>query len=74
MAILERLAQHKSRASLLTARELQIVALVAEGSMNNQIASRLGISEWIVSTHLRRIFSKLAVDSPQAVPRRSRSA
>jgi DNA-binding CsgD family transcriptional regulator len=61
------LPAHKSPASLLTARELQIVALVAEGRVNKQIASDLGISEWTVSTHLRRIFCKLGVDTRAAM-------
>jgi DNA-binding CsgD family transcriptional regulator len=61
------LPPHKSPASLLTARELQIVALVAEGRVNKQIASVLRISEWTVSTHLRRIFCKLGVDTRAAM-------
>jgi DNA-binding CsgD family transcriptional regulator len=52
---------------LLTPRELQVAALVAMGRANKQIASELGISEWTVSTHLRRIFSKLGVDSRAAM-------
>ena len=56
-----------SAASLLTARELQIVALVAEGRVNKQIADALHISEWTVSTHLRRIFTKLGVDTRAAM-------
>jgi DNA-binding CsgD family transcriptional regulator len=48
---------------ILTDRELQIATLVALGHCNKQIASRLCISEWTVSTHLRRIFAKLGVDS-----------
>ncbi|MDR4508919.1 MAG: LuxR C-terminal-related transcriptional regulator [Candidatus Brocadiaceae bacterium] len=48
---------------MLTRRELQIVMLVAEGKVNKQIANQLKISEWTVSTHLRRIFAKLGVDS-----------
>jgi DNA-binding CsgD family transcriptional regulator len=59
--------QHQSVASQLTGRELQIVALVAEGRVNKQIASDLHISEWTVSTHLRRIFSKLGVDTRAAM-------
>src|SRR5262245_35215455 len=51
----------------LTARELQIVALVAEGRVNKQIADDLRISEWTVSTHLRRIFAKLGVDTRAAM-------
>jgi DNA-binding CsgD family transcriptional regulator len=52
---------------LLTARELQVVALVAEGRPNKQIAAELGISEWTVSTHLRRIYAKLDVDTRAAM-------
>lgn len=53
--------------SLLTERELQIVTFVAQGNSNKQIASHLRISEWTVSTHLRRIFVKLGVDSRAAM-------
>jgi DNA-binding CsgD family transcriptional regulator len=54
-------------ACLLTARELEVATLVASGRPNKQIASALGISEWTVSTHLRRIFAKLGVDSRAAM-------
>ena len=56
-----------SPAELLTPRELQIVALVAEGHVNKQVADVLRISEWTVSTHLRRIFAKLGVDTRAAM-------
>jgi DNA-binding CsgD family transcriptional regulator len=56
-----------SAAELLTPRELQIVALVAEGNVNKQVADVLRISEWTVSTHLRRIFAKLGVDTRAAM-------
>lgn len=52
---------------LLTERELQIATLVASGQANKQIAHQLCISEWTVSTHLRRIFLKLGVDSRAAM-------
>lgn len=52
---------------LLTERELQIAALAAHGMSNKKIAGHLYISEWTVSTHLRRIFSKLNVDSRAAM-------
>lgn len=51
----------------LTAREAQIVRLVASGQVNKQIAGTLQISEWTVSTYLRRIFSKLGVDTRAAM-------
>lgn len=56
-----------SAAELLTPRELQIVALVADGNVNKQIADVLRISEWTVSTHLRRIFAKVGVDTRAAM-------
>lgn len=52
---------------LLTDRELQVATLVAMGRPNKQIATQLHISEWTVSTHLRRIFLKLGVDSRAAM-------
>jgi DNA-binding CsgD family transcriptional regulator len=54
-------------ATVLTDRELQIVQLIAQGYSNKQVAHRLHISEWTVSTHLRRIFAKLDVDSRAAM-------
>jgi DNA-binding CsgD family transcriptional regulator len=56
-----------SLVELLTPRELQIVALVAAGNVNKQVADVLCISEWTVSTHLRRIFAKLGVDTRAAM-------
>jgi DNA-binding CsgD family transcriptional regulator len=56
-----------SAAEFLTPRELQIVVLVADGKVNKQIADVLCISEWTVSTHLRRIFAKLGVDTRAAM-------
>jgi DNA-binding CsgD family transcriptional regulator len=55
------------RIHCLSRRELQVVVLVAEGCVNKQIADQLKISEWTVSTHLRRIFAKLSVDSRAAM-------
>jgi DNA-binding NarL/FixJ family response regulator len=51
----------------LTSREMQIAKLVAKGRANKQIAAELEISEWTVSTHLRRIFAKLDVDTRAAM-------
>jgi DNA-binding CsgD family transcriptional regulator len=47
----------------LSPREREIARMVAEGRTNQAIAGALGISIWTVSTHLRRIFAKLAVCS-----------
>ncbi|MBR8840514.1 MAG: helix-turn-helix transcriptional regulator [Stigonema ocellatum SAG 48.90 = DSM 106950] len=53
--------------SCLTGRELQVAALIALGWPNKQVAKQLRISEWTVSAHLRRIFTKLNVDSRAAM-------
>lgn len=53
--------------TLLTEREIQIAQLVANGHSNKQIACQLHISEWTVSTHLRRVFAKLGIDSRAAM-------
>lgn len=47
----------------LSPRERQIALMVAHGRTNQAIATSLEISVWTVSTHLRRIFAKLAVSS-----------
>ena len=54
-------------ATMLTERELEITTLVALGWPNKQIADHLHISEWTVSTHLRRVFAKLGVHSRAAM-------
>jgi len=47
----------------LTKREHEVLALVAEGLTNGQIADHLVISENTVQNHLRSIFDKLGVSS-----------
>jgi DNA-binding NarL/FixJ family response regulator len=47
----------------LTARELEVLRLVAGGTSNKEAAARLFISETTVKTHLRSIFAKLRVVS-----------
>jgi pimeloyl-ACP methyl ester carboxylesterase/DNA-binding CsgD family transcriptional regulator len=49
--------------ALLTARQLQVAALVAEGLTNRQIAERLGIQERSAEGHLERIRQRLGVTS-----------
>ncbi len=48
---------------LLTARELDVLVLVADGLSNRDIAGRLGISEHTVKFHLASIFGKLGVST-----------
>jgi DNA-binding NarL/FixJ family response regulator len=47
----------------LTSRETQVLRLVAEGSPNREIASRLAISYLTVRTHLRNLGNKLSAHS-----------
>lgn len=47
----------------LTARQLQVAALVAEGMTNRQIAQRLGIEERSAEGHVERIRLRLGVTS-----------
>lgn len=51
----------EARINSLTGREHQVIALIAEGLKNKQIAGRLFISETTVTHHLSSIFSKLEV-------------
>lgn len=47
----------------LSPRETEIVRLVARGLPTKAIANVLDVSLWTVSTHLRRVFAKLQVNS-----------
>ncbi|MGH3332283.1 MAG: LuxR C-terminal-related transcriptional regulator, partial [Nocardioidaceae bacterium] len=50
----------------LTAREVQVLRLVARGSTNRSIGEELGLSERTVDRHLSNIFAKLGVSSRAA--------
>ncbi len=50
----------------LTPRELEVLRLVAAGSTNRQIASKLVVSEHTVARHVQNIFTKLRVSSRTA--------
>ena len=47
----------------LTKRECEVLALVAQGKRNRQIAAALTITEGTVEVHLHNIFQKLDVSS-----------
>jgi len=54
-------------AAELTAREQEVLALLAEGLANKQIARRLGIAEKTVKAHLTSVFQSIGVtDRTQA--------
>jgi DNA-binding CsgD family transcriptional regulator len=50
----------------LTARELQVLRLVAAGKSNREISAELTISEHTVARHLQNIYAKLGVSSRTA--------
>lgn len=53
----------------LTAREVEVLRLVAEGLTNAQVAERLVISPRTVNAHLNAIYSKLGLASRSAATR-----
>jgi LuxR family maltose regulon positive regulatory protein len=56
-------AAERAPAEALTAKELNVLRLVADGHSNNAIAQRLFVSESTVRTHLRNLNVKLCADS-----------
>lgn len=47
----------------LSSREIEILRLLADGLLKKEIADRLEISSHTVSTHLRKVYSKLHVST-----------
>jgi DNA-binding CsgD family transcriptional regulator len=52
-----------STSAQLTPQELQIARFVAEGLSNKEVAAQLYLSPRTIDSHLRNIFSKLAINS-----------
>ena len=50
-----------SRLARLTAQQFRVLALIAEGLLNKQIADRLDVQERTVKAHVSAIFEKLGV-------------
>ncbi|MFD6100275.1 response regulator [Nocardiopsis flavescens] len=57
----------------LTARERDVIALMAEGLSNQAIARRLFLSEGAISKHTTAVFAKLGVDADVSGNRRVRA-
>lgn len=57
----------------LTPREIAVLALLAAGQSNKDIARTLGISPNTVKTHVTRLFEKLATGSRTAAIARARA-
>ena len=52
---------HRPLGEPLTERETQILRMVVQGTSNKAIASRLGLGEGTIKSHLRNIYRKLQV-------------
>jgi DNA-binding NarL/FixJ family response regulator len=51
---------------VLSAREIQVLGLVATGKTNREIAAELVLSEHTVRRHLQNIYTKLGLSSRAA--------
>jgi len=58
---LDRMAQRQDVSNTLSARETEIVKMVAAGLRNKEIATKLSIGEGTVKSHLHTIYEKLGV-------------
>jgi len=65
-----RSAQRSSGLSLLTVRETQILAEMAQGKSNSAIAAALFVTERAVEKHTNSIFAKLGLSEERDVNRR----
>jgi DNA-binding CsgD family transcriptional regulator/tetratricopeptide (TPR) repeat protein len=66
-AVLELSQGTREASDDLTARELEVVRLLATGATNRAIARALEISEKTVATHVGHVFTKLGLESRAAV-------
>ena len=62
--------RENSRLDQLTPRELEILAMIAEGWSNSAIAETLSITKRAVERHINSIFSKLDLGESKDVSRR----
>jgi DNA-binding NarL/FixJ family response regulator len=67
-SVARRLVSHvrQPRRDLLSGRETEVLALVAQGLTNAEIGQQLSIAEATVKTHLIRLFGKLGVNDRTA--------
>ena len=57
---------HSASGSGLSAREAEVMSLIADGRTNGEIAAHLFLAEKTVKNHVRRIYSKLGVKTRPA--------
>ena len=67
--MLKRTDGAREMANLLTAREIDLIRMIAKGLRNKEIAGRLFISEGTVKVHLHHIYEKLGIDGRLALLR-----
>jgi DNA-binding CsgD family transcriptional regulator len=60
---------HAAYPAGLTAREAEVLRLVAQGLTDAQVAEKLIVSRRTVSTHLTAIYGKLGVNTRSAATR-----
>jgi DNA-binding NarL/FixJ family response regulator len=61
--LIARMSDAPAHADEISARELEVLRLLARGDSNKEIAAQLTISENTIKTHLSRIFDKLGARS-----------
>ena len=59
-------SRESNRLSRLTAREREVLALLASGVTNAQLADRLTVAESTVKSHVKHILHKLGVGNRAA--------
>ena len=67
------LARMRAPRVSLSAREIEVLRLVAEGASNLDVAARLHITDATVKSHLVHVFSKLGVSSRTAAVSEARA-
>ena len=60
-----------SRGGVITARQREILQLIAEGMSTKEIATELGISDKTVETHRARLIGRLGIRKVSSLVRRS---
>jgi DNA-binding NarL/FixJ family response regulator len=64
--LMDRVRRPAAAAGPLSARELEVLALIAKGRNNRETAAELFISEATVKTHLMHVYAKLEVNDRAA--------
>ena len=59
----QRQADTASRIASLTPQQLRVLAMIAKGDLNKQIAYELNIKETTIKTHISEIFKKLQIQN-----------